>query len=67
VPMSVTQLRGDLSVEMKELILTCLEIDMDKRRNFSEIERMWFCTKLFDGVWHYNYGYCVDRSRNMNR
>lgn len=47
IPLSVTCIRNDLSTEMKELILTCLQVDMNKRNKFSEMNKMWFCKKLF--------------------
>ena len=35
IPLHVTCIRNDLSTQLKELMLCCLEIDMDKRKKFS--------------------------------
>jgi NIMA (never in mitosis gene a)-related kinase len=49
-PLSERQMRKDLSPQMKELILACLEVDLRKRRLFSEILKMACLRKLFEGV-----------------
>lgn len=56
IPFSVSMIRNDLSTEMKELILTCLEIDMEKRKKFSEIEKLWCFKKLSENSGMLVYG-----------
>lgn len=34
---TVVNIRLDLSIEMKQMILSCLEVDIEKRPTFSEI------------------------------
>ncbi len=34
---------------------------MEKRKKFSEMEKLWYCRKLFENIGQYNYGYRVDR------
>jgi hypothetical protein len=61
-PFNVRLLRNDLSGAMKELILACLEVEVSKRRLFSELEGTWFFKRLFDR--RYNEGENISRINN---
>lgn len=54
IPMSVVKMRYDLSIEMKQMILSCLEIDVEKRPTFSQIEQSWYFQKLYYPVNNYS-------------
>jgi serine/threonine protein kinase len=49
-PITRATLRADLSAELKQLILCCLEISVEKRPRFAEIEQSAYFKKLYGAI-----------------